>query len=183
MKKNMLCSFVILLPLIGLILVSFILVCVISGCKSTKLDSKSENVSIANPVKKSSAEEIFKKKGFVFGNVPEATDVKYSIISDEIAQMDFVWKNAKCTARIDDCGKFEDISGYYYDWQIVQQEKIGWCDAKIMLATTENKTVGVCLWCDMAPGLMYSVAMSENATVEDLLYLAQNVYVVTQQDS
>ena len=77
--------------------------------------------AIANPIQESSAEEIYSKLNIQF-HIPEtASGVTYSLINGTplVAQTDFVYKNAHCTARCCDLATYDtvfpDISGVHCD--------------------------------------------------------------------
>lgn len=175
----------------------FLMICLISsiltgvfGCKrapvSQNQDVKNEDfVGLANPVKESSKEDILTTTGLTF-NVPEdAKNVRYSIISGSLAQADFLWNDAECTVRAKLSSELElkDISGFYYDWQKSSVVKVGYNNATLKLYNSEEGTLGICIWWDAVPGIMYSVSMKQNATEKSLENLANLVYVQMQGNS
>ena len=46
----------------------------------------------------------------------DAKNIRYSKIAGKLAQMDFIWNDAECTARIERDAESEDISSFYYNW-------------------------------------------------------------------
>lgn len=159
-----------------------------AGEKSAVYDANlNENrpvvIGMPNPIKESTAEEILNKIGVTFAVPNGAEKVHYSVISDSLAQMDFVWNNAECTARAEPSGEtsLKDISGFYYNWKNSSEVKVGYNNAKANWTKDENgKSVGICIWWDAAPGIMYSVSMKNNANAENLKKLANAVYVQQQ---
>ena len=120
-------------------------------------------IGMPNPVVATDAKGIMEKLGFEFKVPKDAKNVKYSIISDKIAQMDFTLDGMDFTARI---GQEEgpeimsDISGMYYKWDTEEDCKVAHCAGKVMRAIADGKTHDVCIWHDVVPGLVYSVSVS-----------------------
>ncbi len=142
-----------------------------------------ESTQIANPIQKSNAEEILQKIGVEFGLPEGAEDISYSIISGQTAQMDFVWNGANCCARIEPSIALElqDISGFYYDWKNESVCKVSYNEAQVKWTADENgDSLGICIWWDAVPGLMYSVSMKANANEENLSTLANAIYIQMQ---
>ncbi|GEM_PF-1688065 len=149
------------------------------------LNEKTQPVVIGmpNPVQESTAEEILKKIGVSFAVPDGAEKVHYSVISDSLAQMDFLWNRTECTARAEPSGEtsLKDISGFYYNWKNSADVKVGYNNAKANWTKDENgNSVGICIWWDTAPGIMYSVSMRKNADAKNLEKLANAVYVQMQ---
>jgi len=147
---------------------------------------KKQLVGVPNPLRLSSATEIEQTIGVRFAIPQDATDVRYTIIADKTAQMDFTWHSAECTARIEPCGdtKLRDISGFYYEWKNKKAVKVGYNDAIVQWTDDgEGKTVGICIWHDIVPGIMYSVSMRQNASPEALSELSIAVYIPMQGEN
>lgn len=140
-------------------------------------------LSIPNPMSKASPEILINQLGVSFLVPQGAKDVSYHIISDKIAQMTFSIEDTKVSARIQPSNQFEDISGMYYNWTFQEDCNIGWCQGKLFLTTSDKKNIGLCLWYDVVPGLMYSLSIDSNATKEQLIQLAHAVYKPAQGDS
>lgn len=183
-----------ILSVLKIVLVSSIIMSFV-GCEKKSLVKDSavsgaklnENrpvvIGMPNPIRESTAEDILNTLGVTFA-VPEgAENVQYSVIGDSLAQMDFVWNNAECTARAEPSGEtsLKDISGFYYNWKNSAELKVGYNEAKANWTKDENgNSVGICIWWDAAPGIMYSVSMKSNANAENLKKLANAVYVQMQ---
>ena len=158
-----------------LLLLPLLLFC---GCRK-------KQVEMPNPIVESSSEEILQKLGITFGIPKDAENIYYSIIAGELAQMDFIWQDAECTARIkaSTTTELEDISGYYFEWDKEVELPVGYNSAKARWSVIDGQTVGICIWQDIVPGLTYSVSMKQNATLENLFILANAVYIPVQGDS
>ena len=158
-----------------LLLLPLLLFC---GCRK-------KQVEMPNPIVESSSEEILQKLGITFGIPKDAENIYYSIIAGELAQMDFTWQEAECTARIkaSTTTELEDISGYYFEWDKEVELPVGYNSAKARWSVIDDQTVGICIWQDIVPGLTYSVSMKQNATLENLFILANAVYIPVQGDS
>lgn len=140
-------------------------------------------IGMPNPIKESTSEEILNKIGVSFAIPDGAENLHYSVISGSLAQVDFLWNKAECTARAEPSGEtsLKDISGFYYNWKNSAEVKVGYNNAKANWTKDENgNSVGICIWWDAAPGIMYSVSMRNNADAENLKKLANAVYVQMQ---
>lgn len=158
-----------------LLLLPFLLLC---GCRKNQ-------VEMPNPIEKSSFEEIQQKLGITFGIPKDAENIYYSIIAGNLAQVDFIWQGADCTARIkpSTSTELEDISGYYYKWDKEVELPVGYNTATARWFEAEGEITGICIWQDIVPGLTYSVSMKQNATLENLFILANAIFIPVQGDS
>lgn len=131
-----------------------------------------------NPWRETTAEELMQTLGVEFGVPEDAENVVYRMLEAEnLAEMQFVWCGAECCARIMPTAEFEDISGFFYDWDSEEECEIGWCAGRVMRA--ENAIVF--LWYDVAPGLMYSVGMILPPDAQaDILAQAEMIYIPAQ---
>ena len=138
-----------------------------------------------NPIVESSFEEIQEKLGITFGIPKDAENIYYSIIAGNLAQVDFSWQGADCTARIkpSTSTELEDISGFYFEWDKEVELPVGYNSATARWFESDGETTGICIWQDIVPGLTYSVSMNQNATLENLFILANAVYIPVQGDS
>ena len=87
-----------------------------SGKKSAVNANANKTIGLPNPVQESTAEDIAKELNVKFAVPDGAKNIRYSIIAGNLAQMDFIWNEAECTARIKRDAESEDISGFYYNW-------------------------------------------------------------------
>lgn len=163
-------------------LLILIFVMVLAGCtgKNKTANQKSGEkmvVGVPNPIHESTAEEIAERLNVKFAVPDGAKKVRYSIIAGNLAQMDFIWNEAECTARIERDAESEDISGFYYDWSNETLCTVGGFNAVVKWQITEvGEVVGICLWQNKAANLTYSVSMKKNADSEKLAALANAVY-------
>lgn len=142
-------------------------------------------VGMANPWRETTQEELLETLGVTFG-VPEgAEDVVYRVLESEgVAEMQFAWQGTEYIARIRSAEAFEDISGFFYDWNSVEECEISWCAGQLLRADTDAGSVWLCLWYDAAPGLMYSLGTNGAVKAQpDPLALAERVYLPAQGDA
>ncbi len=160
------------------LLLLFIPLLLFCGCKQ-------KQVEMPNPVVESTFEEIQQKLGITFGIPKDAENIYYSIIAGDLAQMDFIWQETECTARIkpSTSTELEDISGFYYEWNKEIEIPVGYNTATARWIESDGETIGICIWQDIVPGLTYSVSMRKNATLENLFILANAVFIPLQGDS
>ena len=162
-----------------LILISIFMIMLVScsGKKSAVNAAANKTAGLPNPVQESTAEDIAKKLNVKFAVPDDAKNIRYSIIAGKLAQMDFIWNEAECTARIKPDAESEDISGFYYNWSNETPCTIGENAgiAKWQI-TEEGEVVGICLWQNKASNLTYSVSMKKNADSEKLIALANDIY-------
>ena len=163
-----------------LILISIFMMTLASCSGKNKSADKAakQTVGLPNPIHKSSAEEIAEQLNVKFAVPNGAKNVRYSIIAGNLAQMDFIWNDAECTARIEQNAESEDISGFYYNWSNETPCNVGENTATVKWQITEiGEVVGICIWQNKASSLTYSVSMKKNADSEKLMALANAVYV------
>lgn len=146
---------------------------------------RKNQVEMPNPIVESSFEEIQEKLGITFGIPKDAENIYYSIIAGNLAQVDFTWQEAECTARIkpSTSTELEDISGFYYKWEKEVELPVGYNSATARWFEADGEITGIVIWQDIVPGLTYSVSMKQNATLENLFILANAVYIPVQGDS
>ena len=148
-----------------------------SGKKSAVNAAANKTIGLPNPVQESTAEDIAKELNVKFAIPDGAKNIRYSIIAGNLAQMDFIWNETECTARIKPDAESEDISGFYYNWQnktpCTVGENAGIAKWQI---TDVGEVVGICLWQNKASNLTYSVSMKKNADSEKLIALANDIY-------
>ena len=163
-----------------LILISIFMIMLIScsGKKSAVNAAANKTAGLPNPVQESTAEDIAKKLNVKFAVPDDAKNIRYSIIAGNLAQMDFIWNEAECTARIKRDAESEDISGFYYNWSNETPCTVGENAGIAKWQITEvGEVVGICLWQNKASNLTYSVSMKKNADSEKLIALANAVYI------
>lgn len=162
-----------------LILISIFMIMLVScsGKKSAVNTTANKTIGLPNPVQESTAEDIAKELNVKFAFPDGAKNIRYSIIAGNLAQMDFIWNEAECTARIKRDAELEDISGFYYNWSNETPCTVGANAGIVKWQITEvGEVVGICLWQNKASNLTYSVSMKKNADSEKLLALANDIY-------
>lgn len=167
----------------------FAAMCILSACGEKPVENNEQPVvsgtaTVANPVVDSTADEIETLLGFGFGEVEGAENVRYSIIDDRIGQMQYTKDGAEITARISAENGFTDISGMYYTWESTEDCTIAGREGKAMRTKDGDNTVDLCLWYDVAPGLMYSVsAVAPDLDGFDITAIAAQVFAPTQGEA
>ncbi len=143
-------------------------------------------IGVPNPVVEATALEVMERTGVSFIKPAGSQDVAYYIIetdSCDIAEMTFTLNGVDCTCRI--CGTgvptdgLLDISGMYYEWTGEDTAMVGGNEAELYWLEGEQ---GIALWYDYAPGLMYSLAVDSGASRDNLLLLAEELYIPVQGD-
>lgn len=163
-----------------LILISIFIMILVScsGKKSAVNTTANKTIGLPNPVQESTAEDIAKELNVKFAVPDGAKNIRYSIIAGNLAQMDFIWNEAECTARIKRDAELEDISGFYYNWSNETPCTVGANAGIVKWQITEvGEVVGICLWQNKASNLTYSVSMKKNADSEKLIALLNAVYI------
>ena len=163
-----------------LILISIFMIMLVSCSekKSAVNAAANKTGSLPNPVQESTAEDIAKELNVKFAVPDGAKNILYSVIAGNLAQMDFIWNEAECTARIKPDAESEDISGFYYNWSNETPCTVGENAGIAKWQITEvGEVVGICLWQNKASNLTYSVSMKKNADSEKLIALANAVYI------
>ena len=161
-----------------LILIFMIMLVSCSGKKSAVNAAANKTAGLPNPVQESTAEDIAKKLNVKFAVPDDAKNIRYSMIAGNLAQMDFIWNEAECTARIKRDAESEDISGFYYNWSNETPCTVGENAGIAKWQITEvGEVVGICLWQNKNSNLTYSVSMKKNADSEKLIALANAVYI------
>ena len=162
-----------------LILISIFMIMLVScsGKKSAVNTTANKTIGLPNPVQESTAEDIAKELNVKFAVPDGAKNIRYSIVSGNLAQMDFILNEAECTARIKRDAESEDISGFYYNWSNETPCTVGANAGIVKWQITEvGEVVGICLWQNKASNLTYSVSMKKNADSEKLIALANDIY-------
>lgn len=166
---------------IALILAAvLVMTCVLAACAQ-----KSEQTAgLPNPMVDSDPKGIMDRFGVEFG-VPEgAKDVRYFIVDDTFAEMQFNKDGIKYHARIQPAAEFTDISGIVGGWDVEDDCSLfgGRGQAKAMRVNSgEAGTYDTILWFDVVPGVMYSItANAADLDGYDLQPMAETVFIPTQ---
>ena len=153
---------------------------------TTEAAETAGTVGMANPWVESTAEEIMDKLGLSL-KVPEgAEDVTYRMAEDlKMEEMTFKLDDLEFTARVKSTAEFEDISGLYYTWDLEDPCEVGgWCEGFDRRTKDGELTIDNVTWCDMVPGLSYSISTSA-ADLDgfDILGIANMVFEPAQGNS
>ena len=141
-------------------------------------------VSIANPWEDVSADQLMAETGISFG-VPEgAENVIYRFLrSDWLAEMQFTIGRDEFCARIKPeklgDGQLLDISGMYFEWEHVEEVRIGqWYGTVSQAQTGSEDWVELCQWYDDDQCRMYTMSVyTTDPDGMDLTALADQVYI------
>lgn len=149
--------------------------------------SSSEEImtGLANPYEEVSEEEMTARIGFYLGIPENATNLSYVVINGaNIGQVTFDLDGYTYTARVKATADYEDISGYYYDWTSQEDINVSWCEGKYCRYEGEDIKIAVCTWCDIVPGVSYSLSVEgNNLDGVDIVNVANQVFVPMQGDS
>lgn len=129
------------------------------------------------------ASRIMHELGYDVAVAPEsATDITYDVIAMDdmtIAETTFILDGIRYVYRVAGAVWITDISGIDDGFKKEETGMVGWCDVQLLY--TEGG-VGKALWYDFAPGLMYSLSMDSEASAQQLLEMAEQLYEPAQQD-
>lgn len=141
-----------------------------------------EPVGMANPMTEVTPEELQLQVGLNVFPIEGATDVKCYTVDgaefDKMAEMDFTYDGKAYCYRAARTGELEtfDMSGLYFDWKEQSQEEFGIFTAEYRAADA----VSVLYWLDIVPGVNYTISSQDGASKEELLAMAELLYVPTQ---
>ena len=178
------------------------------GAKEEKPDS-----GLTNPVTECTQEELLEVTGLELAAPPEADNVVYSYITVEgqepIAQVTFtVIEDEYCyraqptavtsiMSGIDEKGEvitaesIQDalesginigatLSGMNYEWKACATVDVQYCEG--ICAFNEGKA-GFISWLDVVPGILYSLSMDDGCAQDNLMNLAEAIFVPVQGDA
>ena len=171
-----------------------------------------ESTEVENPVTECTYEELLEKTGLDIAAPEKAEDVTYAYIAIEgaepIAQVEFTLDDqeycyrAQATAatsimtEIDADGQLvaadtleealksgisigATLSGLNYDWEACASIDIAHCDG---IAAFNDGKAGFVAWLDVAPGILYSLGVNDNCSQDELMKMAEAVFVPMQGD-
>ncbi len=142
---------------------------------------------MANPWEDLTAEQLAETAGVCFG-VPEgAENLVYRYLpAEELAEMQFTLGPDEYCARIRPAdlrdGELMNIADMYFAWENEEDITVGSCRGTIGQAQTGSTDwVELCLWYDLAPGLMYALSVyTTDPDGLDLTAVAEQVYLPMQ---
>ena len=138
---------------------------------------------VKNPMVSTDAEGFLDQIGVELGLPDGAEDVAYFVISETLGEMRFTVDGVEMNARVQSADEYTDISGLYYTWDVEEDCTVNGREGKEMRVTADGKTIDLCLWYDVVPGLMYALsAEAEDLDGFDLLAYAEQVYIPMQHD-
>lgn len=148
--------------------------------------AQDSGLAIANPVKEMSRQELIENTGIDLGSPEGADNLVYSMIelSDEtpLAQLRFTLDGYELCLRaqaISADAAADDISGLYYQWEYTKNVFVSLRYAVVNV----SGDVGYVKWVDAAPGIQYSLSMTQGAEAELLIELAEKVFYPTQENA
>lgn len=140
-------------------------------------------VAIANPVRKVEFDELVELTGITLNVPADASNVVYTVISGEnpVAQATFSLDEKEYCFRACATAEFEatNISGLFYEWESVEEIEVSYCAGKAYVV----KDICVISWIDIAPGINYNITLEEGAEKENVLALANELFIAVQGDS
>lgn len=144
-----------------------------------------EPAALPNPIHETDAEGLVRATGIPLPAPEGAEDVRYcwiELVNDApIAQMDFTLDGARAFLCAQPTAGFEprDISGLYFDWSEAGAAEVSYCKA----ALYTNGEAGYIAWVDVVPGILYNLGMTQGASADRLVELANAAFVPVQGDA
>ncbi len=155
-------------------------------------DNKEEPVGVADPARRDVGEEEAAK--YIKLPAPEgATDVIYNIFDEDsetpMVEMEFklngvtYYERAQFTSTVSIEGLQGDdasinLSGIYGNFSVPETMTVSYCDAAGF--TSENGSY--IAWIDVAPGVLYNLASTDEVKLSDLQKIADQSFVTVQGD-
>ena len=142
-----------------------------------------DDVTLANPWKDMTKDELAQVSGFSFGLPEGAKDVIYRWMeSDGLAEMQFKMDGDEYCARAQSAelseGELMNISGAYFQWDHEEATEVNGCRGTLGLAQTGTEDwTELCLWYDASAKRMYSLSVyTTDPDGLDLTAVAQMVH-------
>ena len=149
--------------------------------------AEEEAVGLANPWTETTEEGMLETIGLGFAIPENAENVTFRVLESEgMGEMTFTLDGMEFTARIQAADDFTDISGMYYEWEVINQEELEMMGrpAWEARATEDGETIDLCMWFDVVPGVMYSLS-TRAADLDgfDIMAVAEMVFAPMQEDA
>ncbi len=174
------------------LIIALALCIILSGCtepvgqaQEGPVFEQDSQLNIINPIKQMSRQELVESCGINLGEPEGAKELEYSLIrlkdQKPIAQLRFTLDGHELCLRaqvVDTTSAAGDISGLYYEWDVEQHVFVSMNYAVACL----KDDLGYIKWIDMAPGIQYSLSMTEGADVDSLVSMAEAVFHPVQGD-
>ena len=143
------------------------------------LAEQDSGLTVVNPVKEMSRQELIDCSGIDLGAPEGAADMVYSLIdlkdTADIAQLRFTLDGHQLCLRAQTMSALApagDISGLYYEWEYTKNTFVSMLYAVVNI----SGHIGYVKWIDAEAGIQYSLSMSEGASEEKLIELAERVF-------
>ena len=172
-----------------LIVLTILAALLLSACGGAAPEVTAEPAAgIPNPIHETDEAGLAEATGISLPAPEQASDVNWSYIEltgePPIAQMNFSLDGKRALLRAQatdktDVSELSDISGLYYDWKMSAEDEVAYCRAMIHT----NGEAGYITWLDVVPGVQYCLGMTEGASVQELVSLANAVFVPLQGDA
>ena len=150
----------------------------------------SMEAELANPWVELTEEEFAQTTGLTLGLPEGAEGATYRWLeSESLAELQFTLDGDEYCARVKpdalEAGQLDNISGMYFAWEHEEEVTVGHCNGTLGLAQAGSEDwVELCLWYDVAPGLMYSLSVyTTDPDGLDLVAVAEMVYEPMQGDA
>lgn len=172
-------------------ILSFIIACLLAfnltGCiepvtepdYTKPLAQQDSALTIANPVKEMSREELLDKTGIDLGPAEGADELVYSMIelrdAYPIAQLRCTMDGHELCLRAQKMtneAAAGDISGMYYEWEYTRNVFVCFLYAVVSL----SEDIGCIKWIDAENGIQYSLSMNQGADEKLLIELAEKLF-------
>lgn len=188
---------------------AIIFVILVAGTSALIAGCAHEKTELPNPVHSTDAAGLCEATGIQLEAPEGAADVCYGYIEGEgtlIAQVNFSLNGIAYTYRASSTaetaffegadisdptaiseaadaavGKGAELAGLYYDkWKGTAVVDIGYCEGVYACASDE---LSFAAWIDVVPGIMYSLTADGKAAQEELLSVAETVFVPMQGEA
>lgn len=168
------------------VLLAVLMIAGLAACgaaEKKETETKEQSAGMANPWTDTDYEGFKQMTGLDLGIPEGAKDVAFRVLGEQnLGEMNFTLDGQSYTARIKPAPAWEDISGMYYTWAETTDCEIENRTAKTFRATESGKTIDLCEWCDIVPGIMYSLTAESEGGL-DLTGLAAEIFVPLQGDA
>ena len=148
-----------------------------------------EPAGLANPWTDMTADELSTVSGIPYA-LPEGAETVVCrwLESEQLAEIQFTLDEDEFNYRFQpaelEAGELMNISGMYFGWDQKESVSIAHCNGDLGIAKTGSSDwTELCLWYDMAPGIMYSLSVyTTDPDGLDLAAVAEQVFVPAQGD-
>lgn len=176
------------------IIIALLLVFTLAGCiepvvepdYTKPLAEQDSALGIVNPIKEMSRQELIEQCGIDLGAPEGAENMVYSLINigeaEPVAQLRMSLDGHELCLRaqgMSAAAPAGDISGMYYEWEHTRNVFVSMLYAVVNV----SGDIGYIKWIDAAPGIQYSLSMTEGASEELLIELAEKVFHPTQGEA